>query len=124
MSDWNRVLILRRLRWPALLLLTGIIALLDQIGILSWDHAWPLYLILLGVMMLAERAAWPVDARNQQAAQGYVSGTQDSVPGQSAPPSVSGSAWTTSPPSAGDIGAEPFIQPHPPAPEDSGREDR
>lgn len=57
MSDWNRVLILRRLRWPALLLLTGIIALLDQIGILSWDHAWPLYLILLGVMMLAERAA-------------------------------------------------------------------
>lgn len=57
MSDWNRVLILRRLRWPLLLLLTGVIALLDQLGILTWDHAWPLYLILLGVLGLAERAA-------------------------------------------------------------------
>ena len=57
MSDWNRVLIFRRLRWPALLLLTGVIALLDQLGILTWDHAWPLYLILLGIMALAERAA-------------------------------------------------------------------
>lgn len=57
MSDWNRVLILRRLRWPLLLLLTGVIALLDQLDILTWDHAWPLYLILLGVLGLAERAA-------------------------------------------------------------------
>ncbi len=57
MDDWNRVLVLRRLRWPALLLLTGVIALLDQMHILTWDHAWPLYLILLGVMGLAERAA-------------------------------------------------------------------
>ena len=57
MNDWNRVFILRRLRWPALVLLTGIIALLDQIGVLTWDHAWPLYLILLGVLALAERTA-------------------------------------------------------------------
>ena len=57
MSDWNRVIILRRLRGPALLLLTGVIALLDQMNILTWDHAWPLYLILLGVLALAERAA-------------------------------------------------------------------
>ena len=57
MNDWNRYLILRRLRGPALLLLTGVIALLDQLGILTWGHAWPLYLILLGVLALAERAA-------------------------------------------------------------------
>lgn len=121
MNRWYQI---RRLRGAVFLILVGILALLNQWNILSWHQSWPLFLIFFGLLMLAERAAWPVDARNQQAAQGYVSGTQDSVPGQSAPPSVSGSAWTTSPPSAGDIGAEPFIQPHPPAPEDSGREDR
>lgn len=57
----NRYLIVSRLRWPALLLLTGIIALLDQMDILSWGHAWPLYLILLGVLALAERAALASD---------------------------------------------------------------
>lgn len=53
----NRYLMVCRLRWPALLLLTGVIALLNQMDILSWGHAWPLYLILLGVLALAERAA-------------------------------------------------------------------
>lgn len=53
----SRYLIVCRLRWPALLLLTGVIALLDQMDILSWGRAWPLYLILLGVLALAERAA-------------------------------------------------------------------
>ncbi len=53
----SRYLIVCRLRWPALLLLTGIIALLDQMDILTWGRAWPLYLILLGVLALAERAA-------------------------------------------------------------------
>lgn len=53
----SRYMIVSRLRWPALLLLTGVIALLDEMDILSWGHAWPLYLILLGVLALAERAA-------------------------------------------------------------------
>lgn len=53
----NRYMIVSRLRWPALLLLTGVIALLSEMDILSWGHAWPLYLILLGVLALAERAA-------------------------------------------------------------------
>jgi hypothetical protein len=52
----NRYIIIHRLRWPALLLLTGVIALLDQADILSWGRAWPLYLILFGVLALAERA--------------------------------------------------------------------
>jgi hypothetical protein len=52
----NRYMIVHRLRWPAMLLLTGVIALLDQADILSWGHAWPLYLILFGVFALAERA--------------------------------------------------------------------
>jgi hypothetical protein len=53
----SRYMIVCRLRWPALLLLTGVIALLDQMDILTWGRAWPLYLILLGVLALAERAA-------------------------------------------------------------------
>jgi hypothetical protein len=57
----NRYLIISRLRWPALLLLTGIIALCHQAGIMSWGHAWPLYLILFGVLALAERAALASD---------------------------------------------------------------
>jgi hypothetical protein len=57
----NRYLIVHRLRWPALLLLTGVIALLDQARILSWGHAWPLYLILFGVLALAERAVLASD---------------------------------------------------------------
>jgi hypothetical protein len=57
----NRYLMVCRLRWPALLLLTGVIALLHQMDILTWGHAWPLYLILFGVLALAERAALATD---------------------------------------------------------------
>ena len=53
----NRYIIIRRLRGPAFLLLVGVIALLNQADVLSWGHAWPLFLILAGVLQLAERAA-------------------------------------------------------------------
>ena len=53
----NRYIMIRRLRGPAFLLLVGIIALLNQADILTWGQAWPLFLILLGVLLLAERAA-------------------------------------------------------------------
>jgi len=53
----NRYTMICRLRWPAFLLLTGVIALLAQMHLLGWDRAWPLYLILWGVLALAERAA-------------------------------------------------------------------
>ena len=54
MKTW---LLIRRLRGPAFLLLVGITALLNQWDILSFSRSWPLYLILFGVMSLAERAA-------------------------------------------------------------------
>ena len=53
----NSYLVIRRLRGPAFLLLLGVIALLHQMDILRWEHAWPLFLILAGVLLLAERAA-------------------------------------------------------------------
>jgi hypothetical protein len=54
MTSW---LMIRRLRGPAFLLLLGITALLNQWDILSFGRSWPLYLILFGLMSLAERAA-------------------------------------------------------------------
>jgi Domain of unknown function (DUF5668) len=53
----NAWLFIRRLRGPAFLILVGITALLNQWGILSFGRSWPLYLILAGVLGLAERAA-------------------------------------------------------------------
>ena len=53
----NAWLAIRRLRGPAYLILVGVTALLNQWGILSFGHSWPLYIILAGVLGLAERAA-------------------------------------------------------------------
>jgi hypothetical protein len=57
----NRYILIRRLRGPAFLLLVGVNALLAQEHILGWGHSWPFYLILAGVLALAERAALASD---------------------------------------------------------------
>ena len=50
---------IRRLRGPVILLLIGTLGLLHRLGIVPsfWRLAWPLLLIALGVLMLAERVA-------------------------------------------------------------------
>jgi len=53
----NRYIMIRRLRGPAVLLLIGVMALLSQANILGWGQSWPLILILIGLLLLAERAA-------------------------------------------------------------------
>jgi hypothetical protein len=55
----NRYILIHRLRLPAILLLIGILALLHTMGVIPhfWHLFWPLLLILVGVIMLAERAA-------------------------------------------------------------------
>jgi hypothetical protein len=53
----NRYTLLCRLTWPAMLLLTGVLALMNEANILQWHKSWPLYLILWGVLKLAQRAA-------------------------------------------------------------------
>jgi hypothetical protein len=55
----NQYYLIRRLRGPAILLLIGILALLQNFGIIHriWHLFWPLLLILIGVLLLAERAA-------------------------------------------------------------------
>jgi hypothetical protein len=53
----NRYTLLCRLNGPAFLLLTGVLALLNEANIIRWHKSWPLYLILWGVLKLAQRAA-------------------------------------------------------------------
>ena len=55
----SRYILIRRLRGPAILLLIGALALLHQMGAIPyfWRLFWPLLLITLGLLMLAERAA-------------------------------------------------------------------
>ncbi len=53
----NRSFMLRRIMWPSILLLLGIIALLRQAHLVHWSLFVPLLLILIGVLKLAERAA-------------------------------------------------------------------
>jgi len=55
----SRYILIHRLRWPAILLLIGVLALLHQAGEVPyfWRMFWPLLLIMVGVLLLAERAA-------------------------------------------------------------------
>jgi hypothetical protein len=53
----NQYIFLQRIQGPALLLTFGVTALLDQWHIMSFGRSWPLYLIVLGVLKLAQRAA-------------------------------------------------------------------
>ncbi len=97
----NRYILIRRLRGPAFLLLVGVIALLAQANIMSWGQCWPFFLILAGVLLLAERAAlategyppppgtpWQNQAPGQNAGQGASQAAQQS-PGTAIVPAES-----------------------------------
>ena len=96
----NRYILIRRLRGPAILLLLGILALLDEAGVIDhfWSLFWPLLLIMIGVMLLAERAALAMDGSGD----GYgpypcapYGGSVDQNPAQ--PPAAPGTAMVPSP---------------------------
>jgi hypothetical protein len=59
----SRYIMIRRLRAPAILLLAGVVALLNETGVIDqfWHWFLPLLLIMLGVIMLAERAALAIE---------------------------------------------------------------
>jgi len=78
----NRYILIRRLRGPAILLLLGIVALLHEADLVDgWSIFFPLLLILIGVLKLAERAALAAagDAAMYPGAQ-YPYGAQPAVP--------------------------------------------
>jgi hypothetical protein len=53
----NRYILIRRLTGPCILLLLGVVALLHEADLVSWNIFVPLLLILIGVLKLAQRAA-------------------------------------------------------------------
>ena len=57
-SAAHRWYTIRTLRGPSYLILTGFLFLMDKWNVLSFGKGWPLYLILAGVLHLAERAAF------------------------------------------------------------------
>lgn len=79
----SRYILIRRLRGPAFLLLVGVIALLAQADILRWSQSWPLFLILAGLLMLAERAALAAEGYPQVPGAPF-QGSQVPAAGQSA----------------------------------------
>jgi hypothetical protein len=80
----NPYIFIHRIKGPAMLLVFGITALLNEWDIITFGRSWPLYLIVFGVLQLAERAAW--SQWHQQypqgpyAAQGVVSDAADATP--------------------------------------------
>ena len=91
----NRYILIRRLRGPAWLLLIGVLALLNQANILRWGHAWPLFLILAGVLLLAERAALASDGYPP-----YPGSYTGQYPGTTYPPTGYPAAAAPNPPAA------------------------
>jgi hypothetical protein len=73
----NQYLFLRRMRGPIILLTFGITAILDEYAGISYAHSWPLYIIVWGLLKLAENA---ILAQNPPAAPapwpGYQTGYQ------------------------------------------------
>jgi cell wall-active antibiotic response 4TMS protein YvqF len=92
----NRYFLIRRLRWPAALLLCGCILLLKQMGVIEhfWSLFLPLFLITMGVLLLAERMSMTAEgdfpsgyAGSPYQGTGYPAGYPDasaSAPAQSA----------------------------------------
>jgi hypothetical protein len=66
----NRYILIRRLTGPCILLLLGVVALLHQADLVSWNIFVPLLLILLGLLKLAQRAALAM-AGDEPAYPGY-----------------------------------------------------
>ncbi|MFY9855447.1 MAG: hypothetical protein WAK26_16375 [Terracidiphilus sp.] len=86
----NHYIMIRRLRGPAILLLIGGVWLLHATGLLDrpWHWFWPILLILLGVLMLAERMVLTSGGGDSQGP--YTgqpgTGTINPQPGTSVPP--------------------------------------
>ena len=102
----NSYLWIHRIKGPAMILVFGITALLDEWHILSFGQSWPLYLIVLGALMLAERAAW--SDMYEAPPNVYPVGGQ---PG----------AWGAPTGPAGPSNALSIAPPHDPDPNDEGR---
>jgi hypothetical protein len=91
----NSYLWIHRIKGPAMLLVFGITALLDEWDIISYGKSWPLYLITFGVLQLAERAAWSQIQQDQYAQYQPPYGAPGAAPGAAQPPAAPASSSTS-----------------------------
>lgn len=120
MNRWYQI---RRLRGAVILILVGVLALLNQWNILRWHTSWPIILIVLGLLMVLERAVFSAEVRARQEEQEYEASS--GAYGPSRPPGgIAGSGpWPSSTPSSG-VGSSPYIESQPRVPDEPGREGR
>ena len=95
----NRYILIRRLTGPSILLLLGVVALLHEADLVSWNIFVPLLLILIGVLKLAQRAALAV-AGDEPIYPGapYPYGAGAPVPPAPQPPAQTGTSIVPAPP--------------------------
>jgi hypothetical protein len=74
----------RRIKGPVFLLTFGVTAALAEWHVLSFEKSWPLYLIVFGVLRLAEGAA--LSALGQASFYSTLGGTPYQTPAQSYTP--------------------------------------
>jgi hypothetical protein len=55
----SNALLLRALRGPLTLILLGTLFVIDHNGVISFTKSWPIIIIFLGIVRLAERALAP-----------------------------------------------------------------
>lgn len=85
----NQYLFLRRMRGPIILLTFGVTAILDEYAGISYAHSWPLYIIVWGLLKLAENAILAQNPPAPPAAwPGYQTGYP--TPGTAGPPAYTG----------------------------------
>lgn len=53
-----RLRVFRALRGSVWLVLIGVLFFLNELRVLSWGHSWPVFLIVIGLLAIAERAAY------------------------------------------------------------------
>jgi hypothetical protein len=95
----NRYLLIRRLYGPAYLLLVGVLALLAQSTNFGWGKSWPLFILLAGVLKLAEFIVLRTDAPAPQPPAWQPGQPYPGYPQQAPPPAADpGSAIVTSDP--------------------------
>jgi hypothetical protein len=115
MNHWYQM---RRLRGAVILITIGVLALLDQWHIMRFEASWPFILIVLGLMKIAERAAWSADVRDQQNVQAFGPAGHGVVPPAVANPAY----WSASSPSVG--ATQRPAQTHPFTPDEPDSEGR
>ncbi|WP_263408179.1 B-box zinc finger protein [Terriglobus tenax] len=75
-----RLRVLRALRGSVWIIVAGVLFLLNETHALSWGHSWPIFLIVVGVLAIAERAAYSDAAASQYYAQPTATATGPAAP--------------------------------------------